>query len=82
MGTTYFIVLGLVLWVILACWPAVIAKRKGYNFWLFLAVAILISFLLALIIIAMLKDKNETAQDRADEAAARAALKREEDKTK
>jgi competence protein ComGC len=73
----FLVVLGIVAWVALAFWPATLAKKKGYSFILFLLIAIVISWLLALIITLFLKDKNETAQDRADNAAAEAAIERE-----
>ncbi len=78
MPESFFVILGLALWIVLACWPAVIAKRKGYNFLLFLLFAVFVSFLLALLIVVLLKDKNQTDQDRADDAAAEAALRKEE----
>ena len=74
----FYMVLGAVLWVILAFWPAVMAKRKGYSFALFLIMALIISWLLTLIVVLFLKDKNETAQDRADEQAVDAVLEKEE----
>lgn len=75
----FFVVLGVVAWLVLALWPAMIAKRKGYSFVLFLLLGIFISFLLALIIASLLKDKTETAQEKADDAAAEKALQKEED---
>ncbi|HSW84984.1 MAG TPA: hypothetical protein VLF79_00005 [Candidatus Saccharimonadales bacterium] len=77
---SFFIVLGVALWIILAFWPSVIARRKGYSFILFLIIAILISWLLALIIVLFLKDKNETAKSRADDRAAEAELEKEENR--
>ena len=58
MPYSYFAVLGIVAWVALALWPAFMAKRKGYSFILFFIIAVFISFLLALIIAAVLKDKD------------------------
>ncbi len=69
MGISFVVILGIVLWVLLAFWPAIMARKKGYSFVLFALIAIFISFLLALVIVALLKDKNETAQDRADKKA-------------
>lgn len=67
MGWTFVIILGLVLWVLLAFAPAYLARKKGYNFWLFLIAAWFISFLLALIIVLLLPNKNDplTKEDRA-----------------
>lgn len=76
----FLLVLGIVAWVVLALWPANVAKKKGYSFILFLLLALVISWLLALIIAFLLKDKNVTAQDEADDAAAEAALAKEESK--
>ncbi len=75
---SFYIILGLVAWVILAFWPASIAKRKGYSFALFFIVAIFFSWLIALIIAAMLHNKNETAADRKADQAAERALEAEE----
>lgn len=68
MPYSYFAVLGIVAWVALALWPAFIAKRKGYSFVLFFIIGVFISFLLALIIAAVLKDKDP-AVAAADKAA-------------
>lgn len=78
MSQSFFLVLGIALWVILAFWPAVIARRKGYSFALFLILALIVSWLIALIIALILKDKNETAQMRADDKAVDAILEKEE----
>lgn len=59
---SFFVILGMILWVTLAFWPAVMAKRKGYNFILFLLMAIFISWLLTLIIVLFLKDKTGAGQ--------------------
>ncbi len=73
----FFIILGIALWVILAFWPAVIAKRKGYSFALFLVIALIFSWLIALIISLLLKDKNETIQSKKDDKAVNAILDKE-----
>ncbi len=65
----FFIVLGIALWIALAFWPAVIAKRKGYSFILFLLLAWVVSWLITLIVVLFLHDKNETAQEKADDKA-------------
>lgn len=62
-------ILGIIIWVVLAFWPAILARKKGYSFILFLLIAWLISWLVALIIVLFLKDKNVTDADReADKA--------------
>lgn len=63
----FWVILGIVAWFAFALWPASIAKRKGYSFSLFLILGILTSFILTLIVAQLLKDKNETAQDRKEE---------------
>lgn len=75
-----FVVLGIVLWVILAFWPAYLAKKKGYSFILFLILSWFVSFVITLIVAALLKDKTMTAADRADDRAAEAAVQRDLDK--
>lgn len=69
MPYSYFAVLGIVAWIALASWPAFIAKRKGYSFVLFFILGVFISFLLALIIASVLKDKDPkvAAADKAAE---------------
>lgn len=69
MPASYFAVLGIVAWVALALWPAFMAKRKGYSFILFFLLGVFVSFLLALIIAAVLKDKDPriAAADKAAE---------------
>ncbi len=76
----FFVILGLVAWIVFAFWPAFIAKRKGYNFWLFLLLGVLVSFVLALIVAVLLKDKTETARDKADNQAVEKAIREEETK--
>lgn len=56
----FFIILGIVAWVSFALWPAFIAKNKGYSFVLFLLIGIVFSFILALVVAALLKDKTLT----------------------
>jgi uncharacterized membrane protein len=70
-------ILGIVAWIVIAFWPAYWAKQKGYSFLLFLILSWFISFILTLIIVALLRDKTETPQSRADEAAVDAALDKE-----
>jgi ABC-type Mn2+/Zn2+ transport system permease subunit len=77
---SFYIILGLVLWIALAFWPATMAKRKGYSFWLFLILSWVVSFVITLIVVIFLKDKNQTAEDRAADAAAEAELEKEENR--
>lgn len=76
-GVTFFLILGIFLWICLALWPAYIAKNKGYNFWLFLLLGIVTSWLISLIVAIIVRDKNQTPESIADEKAAQAAIERE-----
>lgn len=69
--------LGAILWVIFAFWPAMVAKRKGYSFVLFFLFS-LVFFFISLIVAYAIKDKNETPEDRAADEAAQRALDKEE----
>lgn len=63
--------LGIIVWVIVAFWPATVAKRKGYSFILFFLLSIL-CFFVSIIVAYAIKDKNMTKADKeADEAAER-----------
>ncbi len=75
---SFFIVLGIALWVILAFWPAVIARKKGYSFALFLITALFLSWIISLIVVLFLKDKTETAEQKADDIAVDAILEKQE----
>ena len=79
-GVTFFVILGIVLWIVGAFWPAILARKKGYSFMLFFLISIIISWLLALIVVLILKHKNETEEDRLADAAAEKALESEHDK--
>lgn len=72
-GTAALMILGLVLWVLLALAPAFMARKKGYSFLLFLVIAWLISFLLALVIVLFLPNKNKKLTS-ADERVVEVAL--------
>ncbi len=74
----FFIILGIVLWVFLAFWPAKLAQNKGYSFILFLLLSWFVSFVITLIVVIFLKDKTETEADRIADKAADAALDKEE----
>ncbi len=68
--------LGAILWVIFAFWPAIVARRKGHSFVLFFVFS-LFFFFISLIVAYAVSDKTETAKDRADDAAAEKALEKE-----
>jgi hypothetical protein len=74
----FIIILGVVLWVFIAFWPAIVAKNKGYSFLLFLILSWFVSFIITLLIVVLLKDKTLTAADRKADKAAKAALEKEE----
>lgn len=76
---SFFLILGVLLWVVLAFWPAVMAKKKGYSFIIFLILAWFVSWLLTLIVVMFMKDKNQTPEDKADTKAAETALDKEEE---
>lgn len=59
----FFIILGVIAWISFALWPAFIAKNKGYSFILFLLLGVFLSFLVALIVAALLKDKTLTPEE-------------------
>lgn len=80
MGLSFFLILGITAWIAVALWPAFIAKSKGYNFWLFFLISVFFSIIIALLVALLLHDKNETAEDKADEIAADEALEAEEDR--
>ncbi len=69
--------LGIILWVIFAFWPAIVAKRKGYSFLLFFIFSIFL-FIIALITAYIVKDKTQTAADKAADRAAENILDKEE----
>lgn len=68
--------LGVILWVLVALWPAIFAKRKGYNFFLFFILS-LFFWWITLFVALMLKDKTQTASDKAASKAADKALDKE-----
>lgn len=73
----FFVILGIALWILFAFAPAILAKNKGYNFWLFLILSWIVSFVITLIVVLLLKDKTITAEDRRADAAAEKALEKE-----
>lgn len=56
-------IIGIILWVLLAFWPAMLAKRKGYSFFLFLILSWFVSFAITLLAVLFLKDKNKISAD-------------------
>ena len=76
-GNSFLVIIGVVLWIIFAIWPAMVAKRKGHSFILFFILAIFISWPIALIIAYIMKDKNQTSETIADEKAAEKATERD-----
>ena len=75
---SFFIVLGIALWILFAFWPALVAKSKGYSFFLFLILSWAVSFLVTLIVVLLLEDKTATASTRAADKAAEDALDKDE----
>lgn len=74
----FLVMLGIVLWLVFAIWPAYIAKTKGYSFILFLILSWFVSFILTLLVVLLLKDKTLTPADKTADEAAEAALDKEE----
>jgi uncharacterized membrane protein YqjE len=72
-----FYILGAILWVIFAFWPAIVARRKGYSFVLFFLLS-LFTFIFALIAAYAVKDKTKTPRDIANDKAVDEALARDE----
>lgn len=68
--------LGLILWVIVAFLPAILAHRKGYSFILFFLIS-LPFWWITLFVTLFLKDKTQTSADRAADKAADKDLERE-----
>jgi len=58
----FFIILGIILWIALAFWPASIARRKGHSFIIYFLLSIIISWLITLIIVAFLGDRTAVSQ--------------------
>jgi len=75
-------IIGIIAWVVIAFWPAWWAQKKGYNFFLFLILSWFISFIVTLIIVAFLEDKNETPEDRANSRAVDEILEKEAEQAK
>lgn len=54
---TFWFVILLFVWIAFAFWPARVAARKGYSFWLFFLFS-LFTFVIALLVAYMLHDRN------------------------
>ena len=54
----------LIVWIIIAFWPARVASRKGYSFILFFILS-LIFFFLSLLLAYVLPDKSKPAEAKA-----------------
>ncbi len=61
-------IIGIIAWIVIAFLPARWAQKKGYSFFLFLLLSWFVSFVVTLVIIAFLNDKNETPESRAIDA--------------
>ena len=59
-----FFILGAILWVLIALWPAFIAKKKGYSFLLFFLLS-LFFWWITLFVALFMKDKNTPGQAQA-----------------
>lgn len=57
----FLIILGVFLWIMVALWPAFIAKNKGYSFILFWVLGWFISWILTLILVLLLPNRNRPA---------------------
>ncbi len=67
--TTIWLIIGILIWLALAFWPARVASRKGYSFLLFFLLSIIFSFLLILIIAYIMPRRNTPAPPPAEPAA-------------
>jgi ABC-type Mn2+/Zn2+ transport system permease subunit len=56
----FFIILGIILWIIVALWPASIARRKGYSFLLFFLISLLFWWI-TLFVTLFMKDKTRSS---------------------
>lgn len=56
--TTIWMAFILFLWVLVALWPGMLAKQKGYSFWLFFLIS-LFFWWITLFVVLFLKDKSQ-----------------------
>lgn len=54
----FYIILGIIIWVAIAFWPATIARRKGYSFIGFFLVSLLFWWI-TLFVTLFMKDKTK-----------------------
>lgn len=64
----FWLILGIVIWVAIAFWPARVAKRKGYSFLLFFLFS-LVFFFAALLVAYLMPRRNPPAAPSAPVAA-------------
>lgn len=58
-----FIILGIIAWLVVAFWPARVAQRKGYNFWLFFLISL--PFFFVTLFVAYLMPRKQNAAPKA-----------------
>ena len=63
-----YYILGVILWVLIAFWPAIVAKRKGHSFIGFFILS-LVFFFLSLVLAYVVKDKTKPANKEAETEA-------------
>jgi len=78
----FYIILGVIVCVALAFWPATVASHKGHSFFGYFLLSIPFWWITLFIVYFGLRDKNQTSRDRADDKAAEKALDRDEAKGK
>lgn len=62
----FFIFMGIIAWLIFAFWPAWVAQRKGYSFWLFFLIS-LPFFFITLFVVYLMPSKNPLPYDEIEE---------------
>ena len=63
-----YYILGVILWVLIAFWPAIVARRKGHSFIGFFILS-LVFFFLSLVLAYVVKDKTKPANKEAETEA-------------
>lgn len=71
-------ILGLIVWIIVAIWPARVASSKGHSFLLWFLISIPFWWISLFVVYFGLKDNKMTSADRAADAAAEKQLDKEE----
>ncbi len=64
--------------ILIAIWPARVAKRKGHSFWLWLLISLFFWFIALFVVYFGLEDNTKTAKDKADEEAVDKILEKQE----